>query len=61
METPQERIVAYVPRGMTLALERAAIEARIPPSDLVRRLLLDGLAASGFDIPDGRLSPDQAR
>jgi hypothetical protein len=39
------------PAGTMLAVERAAVEARLRPSELVRRLLLDGLAASGFDLP----------
>jgi hypothetical protein len=51
MENLEERIVAHVPRGTMLAVERAALEARLRPSELVRRLLLDGLAASGFDLP----------
>jgi hypothetical protein len=34
-----------------LAVEKAALEARLRPSELARRPLLDGLAAGGFDLP----------
>jgi hypothetical protein len=35
-----------------LAIERAAIQARVTPGELARRLLLDGLRANGFELAD---------
>ncbi len=45
-----ECITLRVPRGTGLALERAAIAAHARPSQLARRMLLDGLRASGFEL-----------
>ena len=53
----EECITVRVPRGTSLALERAAIGAHARPSQLARRMLLDGLRASGFELaPSGDLS-----
>ena len=43
-----ERVVIHAPRGTLHALERAAINAHVRPSQLARTLLLDGLHANGF-------------
>jgi hypothetical protein len=43
-------IPVWVPRGTGLALERAAIAAHARPGQLARRMLLDGLRASGFEL-----------
>ncbi len=45
-----ECITVRVPRGTGLALERAAIAAHACPGQLARRMLLDGLRASGFEL-----------
>jgi len=50
--TKSEEIVVRAPVGAQLALERAAVLARLSPSELARRFVLDGLKASGFDVPD---------
>ena len=46
----EESITVRMPRGAGLALERAAIGAHARPAQLARRMLLDGLRASGFDL-----------
>ena len=46
----EESITVRMPRGAGLALERAAIGAHSRPAQLARRMLLDGLRASGFDL-----------
>jgi len=48
-----ECITVRVPRGTGLALERAAIAAHKRPGQLARRMLLDGLRASGFELGAG--------
>lgn len=48
----EERIVVSAPAGARLALERAAILARIAPGALARRFVIDGLRASGYDLPE---------
>ena len=45
-----ECITVRVPRGTSLALERAAIGAHSRPGQLARRMLLEGLRASGFEL-----------
>jgi hypothetical protein len=45
-----EFITVRVPLGTGLALERAAIAAHARPGHLARRMLLDGLRASGFEL-----------
>lgn len=45
-----ECITVRVPRGTSLALERAAIGAHARPGQLARRMLLDALRASGFEL-----------
>ena len=45
-----ECITVRVPRGTSLALERAAIGAHSRSGQLARRMLLDGLRASGFEL-----------
>ncbi len=45
-----ECITVRVPRGTSLALERAAIGAHSRPGQLARRMVLDGLRASGFEL-----------
>ncbi len=49
----EESITVRMPRGAGLALERAAIGAHSRPAQLARRMLLDGLRASGFDLASG--------
>jgi len=49
----EESITVRMPRGAGLALERAAIGAHSRPAQLARRMLLDGLRASGFDLAAG--------
>ncbi|WP_174300775.1 hypothetical protein [Caulobacter sp. S45] len=46
-----QRITVRVLRETSLALERAAIGAHTRPGQLARRMLLDGLRASGFEFP----------
>ena len=46
----EEFTTVRVPRGTVLALERAAIGAHARPGQLARRMLLDGLHASGFEL-----------
>ena len=46
----EECITVRVPRGTSLALERAAIGSHARPGQLDRRMLLDGLRASGFEL-----------
>ena len=46
----EECITVRVPRGTSLALERAAIGAHARPGQLARRMLIDGLRASGFEL-----------
>ncbi len=46
----EECITVRVPRGTSLALERAAIGAHARPGQLARRLLLDSVRASGFEL-----------
>ncbi len=46
----EETIIVRMPRGFGLALERAAIGAHSRPAQLARRMLMDGLRASGFDL-----------
>ena len=46
-------ITVPVPLGTSLALERAAIGAHARPGQLARRMLLDGLRASGFELAPG--------
>ncbi len=50
----EECITVRVPRGTSLALERAAIGAHARPGQLARRMLLDGLRASGFELASSR-------
>ncbi len=49
-----ECITVRVPRGTSLALERAAIGAHSRPGQLARRMLLEGLRASGFELASKR-------
>ena len=49
----EECITVRVPRGTSLALERAAIGAHARPGQLARRMILDGLRASGFELALG--------
>jgi len=46
----EETITVRMPRGASLALERAAIGAHSRPAQLARRMLLEGLRASGFEF-----------
>jgi hypothetical protein len=46
----EESNTVRMPRGAGLALERAAIGAHSRPAQLARRMLLDGLRASGFEL-----------
>ena len=55
----EESITVRMPRGAGLALERAAIGAHSRPAQLARRMLLDGLRASGFDLASGDDSASQ--
>ena len=46
----EESITVRVLRGTSLALEQAAIGVHARPGQLARRMLLDGLRASGFEL-----------
>ncbi|HEY2660682.1 MAG TPA: hypothetical protein VGI79_13240 [Caulobacteraceae bacterium] len=46
-----ERIVVHAPEGTQLAIGRAAINANLKPAQFLRRLVLDGLEANGFQLP----------
>ena len=46
----EECITVRVPRGTSLALERAEIGDHARPGQLARRMLLDGLRANGFEF-----------
>lgn len=60
LEVNDERIVVLAPAGAELAIQMAAIRARLPPAQFVRRLLLDGLRANGYDLADPRLGSTHA-
>jgi hypothetical protein len=45
-----EKVVIRAPRGAAYAIERAAIQAHMTPGELARRLLIDGLRASGYEL-----------
>ncbi len=47
-----EQVTVRLPQGATLAVERAAILAHVRPSEMVRRLIIDGLEARGFELPN---------
>ena len=57
----EESITVRMPRGAGLALERAAIGAHSRPAQLARRMLMDGLRASGFDLACSEDHTDQQR
>ena len=57
----EERVVIRAPAGTTLAIEQAAISARIRPSDFVREVLLQALAAHGLVQLDSSLVSRAAR
>ena len=40
---PQDRLTVLLPAGAALAIERAAIQARVRPSELLQRAVADGL------------------
>ena len=52
-----ECITVRVPRGISLALERAEIGAHSRPGQIARRMLLDGLRASGLELASS-VEPD---
>ena len=45
-----ERLTVVLPAGATLAIERAAIQARVTPSELMRRAVSDGLRTWGLQL-----------
>jgi hypothetical protein len=49
-----EELVLRVPQGTTLALEQAALRARIKPAKYAEHLLLEALDANGYAV--GRTS-----
>jgi hypothetical protein len=51
-----ENFLVRAPVGAQLALERAAVLARVSPHQLLTRFIVDGLRASGFDLPDAPAS-----
>ena len=51
MNATEERLVLNMPKGTLFAVEQAAVQAHLSPGELARRLVLDGLAANGFDLP----------
>jgi len=46
-----ERIIVHAPPGAQFAIERAAIHAHLSPAQFLRQLVLDGLRANGFELP----------
>ena len=45
-----ERLTIVLPAGATLAIERAAFQARVTPSELMRRAVHDGLRTWGLQL-----------
>ena len=53
MDTEQlteDRLTVRLPAGAALAIERAAIQARVRPSELMRRAMSDGLRSWGLQF-----------
>ena len=50
-----EVITVRVPRGTSLAFERAAIRLHTRPGQMARLLLLEALRLSGFDLGQGAI------
>ena len=55
--TKDEKIVLHAPEGTQLAIELAAIRAQVRPSEFLRRIVLDGLEANGFQLSIGGETP----
>ena len=47
---PQDRLTVLLPAGAALAIERAAIQARVSPSELMRQAMTDGLRSWGLQL-----------
>ena len=47
-----ETVIIQAPRGATSTIERAAIQAKLTPDELARRLLLDRLRANRFELAE---------
>lgn len=52
-----DRLTVLLPSGAALAIERAAIQARVTPAELMQRAMADGLRSWGLQLP----SSDQPR
>ena len=46
----QDRLTVIMPAGAAPAIEKAAIEARVKPSELMRRAMFDGLRSWGLQL-----------
>ena len=46
----QDHVTISLPAGAALAIERAAIQARVKPSELMRRAMSDGLRSWGLQV-----------
>ena len=46
----EDRLTVRLPAGAALAIERAAIQARVRPSELMRRAMSDGLRSWGLQF-----------
>lgn len=45
-----DEVSVRLPNGAGLAIERAAIQARMRPSDLLRMIVIEGLASQGVQL-----------
>ena len=50
-----DRLTVLLPAGAALAIERAAIQARVTPSELMQRAMADGLRSWGLQLPSSAL------
>ena len=46
-----DRLTVLLPAGAALAIERAAIQARVTPAELMQRAMSDGLRSWGLLLP----------
>lgn len=51
-----DRLTVLLPAGAALAIERAAIQARVTPSELMQRAMADGLRSWGLQLSSSALS-----
>lgn len=54
-QIPADRLTVLLPAGVALAIERAAIQARVTPSKLMQRAMADGLRSWGLQLSSSAL------